>query len=253
MYENSGKPWSSEDVDKLRVVYSTWKDEELEKYFKRPVKSIKIKVSKTSGVNKRKVNKYTYEEVQKLFIDGGCVLLSTEYINSGQKLKYICECEEEKEIKLNDFIRGIRCRDCGIKNRKHPKTKTQKEVSDIFTANGCKLESEYVGVKQPLRFICKCGELGNKSLEGFIKFPACRECGRNYGINKTRHSYEKVQNIFISGNCELLDEAYLNSKTPLRYKCECGNTSYIKLTNFLKGIRCEECTVRKRMFFRMCI
>jgi len=114
MYENSGKPWNLEDLDKLRVVYSTWKDEELEKYFKRPVKSIKIKVSKISGVNKRKVNKYTYEEVQKIFIDGGCVLISTEYINSGQKLKYICECKEEKEIKLNDFNRGIRCRECGI-------------------------------------------------------------------------------------------------------------------------------------------
>lgn len=241
MYENNGKLWCLEDVDKLREVYSSWKDEELEKYFKRTIKSIKSKVSKTSGVIKRKISKYTYEEVQKIFIDGGCVLLSTEYVNNGQKLKYRCECNEEKEVKLNDFIRGTRCWECGVKNKKHPKTKTQEEVIEFFLESGCKLESEYKNSKTPLKFLCKCGRRGSKTWTGFLSFPACRDCGHEYGVNKTRYSYEEVQSIFISGNCELLDETYINNKTPLMYKCECGDVDFICLSDFINGQRCKEC------------
>jgi 5-methylcytosine-specific restriction endonuclease McrA len=46
--------------------------------------------------------------------------------------------------------------------------------------------------------------------------------------------------------CELLDSAYINNTTKLKYKCECGNISYIRFSGFQNGERCNECVFERR-------
>jgi len=57
--------------------------------------------------------------------------------------------------------------------------------------------------------------------------------------------YEEVVKRFKKGNCELLESVYINSRTKMKYRCECGNVSYITLDNFRSGARCKKCASNK--------
>lgn len=53
--------------------------------------------------------------------------------------------------------------------------------------------------------------------------------------------YKEVVERFKKGECELLEDKYINSRTKMKYKCECENISYITLDNFRGGARCRKC------------
>jgi len=57
--------------------------------------------------------------------------------------------------------------------------------------------------------------------------------------------HKEVMKRFEEGNCELLESIYINSGTKMKYKCECGNVSYITLDNFRSGSRCRKCAPNK--------
>jgi len=57
------------------------------------------------------------EEVQKIFLDEGCKLVSTEYINNTELLDYICNCGRPAKIRLKAFMVGERCWQCFVDNR----------------------------------------------------------------------------------------------------------------------------------------
>lgn len=56
-------------------------------------------------------------------------------------------------------------------------------------------------------------------------------------------TYEEVYTRFKEQNCELLDKEYKNSRTKLKYKCSCGNISFILLVDFMNGRRCNNCRI----------
>lgn len=62
--------------------------------------------------------KLTFKQVKDIFEKEGCKLVSDEYINNKQKLKFICKChidDEEPsvyEILFCNFQSGTRCKDC---------------------------------------------------------------------------------------------------------------------------------------------
>jgi hypothetical protein len=58
----------------------------------------------------------TQAQVEQIFRDGGCELLG-EYVSSRAKMKYRCSCGQVSEISVNNFQKGHRCWDCGVKKR----------------------------------------------------------------------------------------------------------------------------------------
>ena len=62
---------------------------------------------------------------------------------------------------------------------------------------------------------------------------------------KLKFSYEHVKQIFIEQGCELIDLEYKNARTPLNYRCSCGNLSKIVLDSFKRGNRCRKCGSKK--------
>lgn len=62
--------------------------------------------------------------------------------------------------------------------------------------------------------------------------------------NKLRIDEEEVKKLFKNNGCELLSE-YKNSRTPVKYKCVCGEKSEITVSEFKRGTRCIECGRKK--------
>jgi hypothetical protein len=56
---------------------------------------------------------------------------------------------------------------------------------------------------------------------------------------------EKVKEFFKENNCELLENEYINNRTPMKYKCECGDFAIIRFDNFKGGKRCNTCRYKK--------
>lgn len=63
--------------------------------------------------------KYTFNEIQKIFSDQECVLVSTEYINQLSELEYICKCKNKTKVILKIFLKYKHCQQCGIEQRKN--------------------------------------------------------------------------------------------------------------------------------------
>ena len=80
-------------------------------------KECKIKFSHfKNGVRCMKCSgneKLTFEFVKQYFEDRDCELLETEYIGSHTKMRYICDCENNKcKISFANFSSGRRCNKC---------------------------------------------------------------------------------------------------------------------------------------------
>ena len=58
----------------------------------------------------------TQEDAEKIFRDGGCIMKG-KYIGDKFPVEYICECGNKDKISLNNFKKGRRCKQCGIKKR----------------------------------------------------------------------------------------------------------------------------------------
>lgn len=129
------------------------------------------------------MRRLTYEEVRKVFEDNGCVLLSTEYKRSKDKLRYICTCGNESEITFDKFKSGQRCRNCrneSIRKASEDRKHTLEEVREIFAQNGCELLStEYKNNKQKLLYRCKCGNVARIALTKMAAGQHCDECRRS--------------------------------------------------------------------------
>lgn len=67
--------------------------------------------SKKESNSKQKLD---YNDVVCYFDEKNCILLESEYLNSHQKMMYICSCGSISEINFNNFKNGRRCKKCAI-------------------------------------------------------------------------------------------------------------------------------------------
>jgi hypothetical protein len=59
--------------------------------------------------------------------------------------------------------------------------------------------------------------------------------------------YSDVADKFLKCGCILLEKTYMNSHTPMSYRCKCGNISQIRYSNFANGGRCMDCSGNKKL------
>lgn len=193
---------------------------------------------------KKKRIKWNIDLARQAFEDGGCILLSTEYINSHTKMDYICECGRKSVISLDKFKQGRRCRECA--NKRVAKTLTQpySKVLEDFQSNNYTLltnKEDYVNAQQHINYICPNGHKARTTYSDFKSGVRCRTCN-----GSERHTLEFVRNVFEEGGCELLVDEYINAQTKMWYRCDCGNVSEINYNNFVQGKRCDKCARVRR-------
>lgn len=108
-----------------------------------------------------------------------------------------------------------------------------------------------------------CGEIIIKSYDKYMRGQiksgkdSCKKCSHNkaretnmkngyeYFINgvgsKPKHTIEECKELFKEVGYELLEDAYINNETHMRYLCPKHGEKEITLAHFLSGERCKEC------------
>ena len=61
----------------------------------------------------------------------------------------------------------------------------------------------------------------------------------------TKWDIKKARKLFKDNDCELLEEVYINARTPMRYICICKRPAEIILDHFRRGVRCRKCMGEK--------
>jgi hypothetical protein len=97
----------------------------------------------------------TIEDVNLIFRQSDCQLVSTQYKNANEKLEYICQCGRKAVITLSKFIKGQRCKECA-----NDKQRLNHDfVSSSFSEHGCQLLDTFVNSKTKMKFRCKCNSI----------------------------------------------------------------------------------------------
>ena len=139
--------------------------------------------------------------------------LSTEYVNAHTKLKWKCECGYEWEAKPNHIKRGSWCPVCGGSMKK-----TIEEMREIAKSrNGECLSTEYVNSQTHLKWRCEHGHEWEAKPSNIKSGKWCPKCA---GVIK--YTIEEMQDLAKSRNGECLSTEYVNARTKLKWKCECG-------------------------------
>jgi hypothetical protein len=188
--------------------------------------------------------KYDYTYVNDYFLEQGCELLENNYKNNKQKLKYRCVCGNIAYITFECFKnRGQRCSQCSGRNV----PLTYDYVYQYFLQYNCQLlEKDYIDNQTKMKYRCRCGNISFTSFNNFKRgAKCCMNCKDDWlSLVRAKYTIDDIANYFSNNNCELLEiEGRINTKSQIKFKCECGNIGYTIFGVYKnsKYKRCSKC------------
>lgn len=197
----------------------------------------------------------SYKDVETTFAEYNCRLLTNNYKNTRQKLKYVCSCGRDAEDTFNQFRRHFICGKCVKEiSLQEKKIVYYNKTKDYAEVNGCTLLTtleEYEGVRGWVRFICsECGKNAEKRLQNFYNNPICNSCLIKEQGAERALKYREIKSFIEDNNCKLITEEidYQDSTTLLKLMCSCGkefNTTFAYFKHESKK-QCNECGIKLR-------
>jgi len=178
---------------------------------------------------KRKKN---IEDIRQAFESEGYTLLTIDYKNSKQKLRFICPVGHAHQIAWEKWQGGVRCFYCFGTPRK-----TLEEVKESFEKEGYILLTKYYkNAQQKLNYVCNVGHEHSIIWNGWQSGQRCPYCDGN-----ARKTIEEVRESFTKEGYTLLSKNYTNSDARLKYICPKGHKHSIKWGHWNYGVRCPDC------------
>lgn len=139
--------------------------------------------------------KLTYEIVKQRFEEAGLTLLSTEYINSTQKLDYLCSKGHRHSISTGDLSSGRGCPFCWEIRKRESKLTPIATIKEEIESEGYTLiTKEYTSGKQVLDAICPKGHEWTTTLSKFRCGYRCKYCARERDIERWTGSTNPMWN-----------------------------------------------------------
>lgn len=170
--------------------------------------------------------------VRDSFEKEGYKLLSTEYVNSKQKLDYECPSGHRHVITWGHWGAGQRCSYCDS----HGKL-TIDEVRISFELEGYTLLSgSYENCKAKLDYICPNGHRHHINWNSWQQGTRCLYCSGNAKV-----TIEQIKPSFEKEGYTLLTEVYTGSGQKLGYICPEGHQHSIRWDGWKNGHRCPTC------------
>ena len=148
---------------------------------------------KENGCEKcgKKIVKYSWTYIEKIYEDANCGLASeeSEYKNQHSYLQFICECGEIDECSFKEFKNGQRCSHCSDSSRAETNLEKYGHVNV--------LASDY-GKEKTKEFYMKHYGVDHNSKVSSIQEKKVETCMKNFGISHgfcAPYVYEKLKEI----------------------------------------------------------
>ena len=180
-------------------------------------------------------------------------MLSTEYIGTFEKLKFLCSCGNEFETDWHHFYTQHKncCNDCSKEIRRQKKrVHNVEEVKALFEKHGAVYVSgDYTNTKSHFTAHLKCGHMASVSWST-LSAPGytgvCVDCARKLGQDYYRFSFKEVKEKCDALGLTLLSTEYVNAREPLEFLCSCGRRYYTSWERVKcnRKMRCDYCTKR---------
>ena len=168
----------------------------------------------------------------------GGVLLSEKYINAETPLKWQCAKGHIWEKAPQSIRSGVWCPECSKASQKL----TIEELQDIATKrNGKLLTKEYIGWAVKMEWQCENGHIWLANSNQIKSGGWCRKCD----IEKRKSSIEDFKKIAESRGGSLTSTEYINTVTPLEWRCKNGHTWKTKPFTVKQGSWCPICAKKK--------
>lgn len=193
------------------------------------------------------MQKANYNDIKEMFKQRGYELLSTEYMNCQEPLRYICNKHRSNGVQDIDFAhfkQGQGCKYCGQENKRNGKEKPLSEYNakDVTESKGM----EFVKITREnsvlyVYYICpKHRDVGiqKTTLESMRR----KKIGCPYCIGRNKTTADFIQEIAkIHSNIEILGE-YVSATDKILCRCKIDQTEWLATpNNLLHGTGCPEC------------
>ncbi len=190
-------------------------------------------------------NRAPFNIVKQTFTERGYKLISTEYINCKQKLKYICPNGHKGEITFDSFKQGKGCKICGYRKVAEKLKVSFDAVKQTFEDRGYILLSKtYIDSKGRLEYICPEGHRGTICWNNFQQGAGCLICAREQFAKNLKLPLDFIKSEFEKENYTLLTTEYTGCEQKLKYICPKGHEGETTWGNFQQGHRCPICSTR---------
>lgn len=180
----------------------------------------------------------SYGEVKNTIEKAGCELVSTEYKNNTAPLDVICGCGSVFTVAYAHFARGKQhCDKCSSELSSERQRLDDSYVLSTIEKAGCEwIDGEYKRNTSLLTIRCECGNTFKTSFQRFTckskPKQQCNDCGDVVRYSKLRHSYNYVEQTVKDKGCVLISDEYINSETPIKIQCSCGEMFETTFNNF---------------------
>jgi len=189
------------------------------------------------------MRKLTIEFVRRSFEKKNYVLLTKEYIGSGQKLDYICSNGHKYSISWDSWKQGHGCPYCvnvGKPTINFIKSEFAKEKYQFLT-------KEYINSNQKLDYVCSKGHKHSVSWSqwhnrGF----RCPYCSK-----KAKPDIKYIYKMFEMEGYRLLSINYINNRSKLKCICSNNHEYNVSWRDWQTGGRCPICRNEKMSVNRM--
>ena len=204
-------------------------------------------INKKTGIPEATIYYYIPKDIIRRRQMPSCQELIRLYIDEEMPIRKIAELLGHSPASINKWLKG-----CNIDTRKvgsnQHKEYTIEDAKKVFAKHGHNLlEEEYINVRAPMRFRCKCGNVSTMCLAVAKRGATCRKCAAVRGASKKKPTMDEVQRIFEERGCTLLSTKYIDAHKHLDYICHCGAEAKMTLANFRQGYDCHNC---KRLAFK---
>ena len=178
--------------------------------------------------------KLTIEFICAEFFKEWYILLTKVYINSAQKLDYICPKGHRHSISWNNWQQGARC------PHSYGNVKLVIEfVRESFEKYGYELLTKiYINSYQKLEYICPLGHKHSTTWDNWKQGARCPFC-----VGNIKLTIEFIRECFKKEKFILLTKKYINNKQKLEYICPEGHRHYIDWHHWQRDHRCPTCAV----------
>ncbi|MCP4698899.1 MAG: hypothetical protein GY862_18905 [Gammaproteobacteria bacterium] len=184
--------------------------------------------------------RWDIEKMQQTAQSRGGECLSKQYGNIKTKLRWRCQAQHEWEATPFQILRGGWCPICQSESQKKYSLDSMRKLAQAH--GGELLSQKYVNkYASNLIWRCEAGHQWSAPPARILSGHWCPACVKNHKKN-----IEDMQQAAKARNGECLSEKYVNSRTPLRWRCHKGHEWEAKPRNISNNHWCPMCSKSRK-------